>query len=226
MKIYSLFTPFYAQILLAMMHFAGLLGLNWQYTRPYFEALIAFNLLANMAVLLYFHYHKSLVWEQSFYIFLLISFFTGFFIEVLGVHTKIIFGEYWYIKNMGFTLFDVPLLIGINWCMLVYCVGVFSHFLSKKIPHIFPENTFLKSFLGASLMTFLDYWIEPFAIYFNMWAWKDGVVPLQNYIGWFFTAYFLMFIFHFLPFNKKNPVAIWLLIFQFLFFFGNTIIKN
>ncbi len=233
----AFFTPFVAQILLVMMHIAGLLGLNNSYTRPYFEALIAFNLLSNAFILFYFHYYFSKKTtensffsntnnkENHFYFFVLISFFVGFFIEVLGVHSKIIFGKYWYVKNMGIKFLEVPLLIGINWFLLAYCAGILSEFVTKKLPKNIFQSIFFKAFLGAFLMTYLDYWIEPFAIHFQMWAWKDNIIPLQNYVGWFFTAYFLMLVFHYLSFHKKNPIAIWLFLCQFFFFVGNFLIK-
>src|SRR6478609_3641217 len=38
-------------------------------------------------------------------------------------HKGLLFGEYAYGAGLGLKLWNVPLLIGLNWVMLVYCAG-------------------------------------------------------------------------------------------------------
>lgn len=195
-----------ALYLLISMHIAGFIGLQWIVTRPYFEALVAFNLIAGLGILLYFHTD----WNKSFLIYFVLAYLIGFFIEYAGVKTKIIFGEYWYETALGFKILDIPLLIGVNWFVLSYCVGVIGNQLFKYF--------WFRIFFGAFLMTLLDYLIEPVAMRHHFWNWKNGIIPLQNYIAWFVVSSFLLYFFHYLRFVKSNAIAVAIFIVQFLFF--------
>ena len=107
-------------------------------------------------------------------------FFFGFFIEVLGVNTGFVFGEYSYGKTLGLKLFNTPLVMGINWLNLsLASFGIISFFTEKK---------FLLILLSSLLMVSLDYIIEPIAINLDFWSWQNVSVPMHNYFGWFFGA--------------------------------------
>ena len=82
-------------------------------------------------------------------------------------------------------------MIGLNWAILIYCTAA----LAKKIQ----QNSVVSSAIGAILMVLLDAIIEISAPRFDFWEFENGHVPLQNYIGWFCTA----FIAHLL-FQKNN----------------------
>lgn len=205
------FAVYQLVVFIIVMHIAGFVGLQWPLTRAWFEVLIPFNLGMTALLLAYFHSD----WSKPFIIFAIICFLTGFFVEVLGVKTKIIFGEYFYKTALGIKLLDVPLIIGLNWLILVYCCGIISHSISL--------NIWLKSALGAFLMVFLDYWIEPFAIKYNLWDWADHFVPLQNYLAWFGVGFCLIFFFHRSSFHKVNPLAWPVYFIQFLFFLSHNL---
>ncbi len=197
--------------LLVAMYTAGLIGLNIPQTAPLFRFLTPFNLIASLCILLYFHPN----WNQSFKIFALITFLIGYFIEVLGVKTGLIFGKYQYDSTLGFEILEVPPVIGVNWLMLIYCVGV--------VVNKFKINSVLSIFLGAITLTALDYIVEPVAINQKMWSWYGQMPPLQNYIGWFVISTFLLFLFNLLVLNPKeksinNPIAQSLLVLNILFF--------
>jgi uncharacterized membrane protein len=53
-----------------------------------------------------------------------VSMVVGFAVEALGVKTGVIFGEYHYTDRMGPRLIEVPLVIGLNWAILVHAVHV------------------------------------------------------------------------------------------------------
>ncbi len=136
----------------------------------------------------------------------------GYFVEVLGVWTGRVFGEYQYGDVLGFKLLNVPLLIGLNWSMLVFAIGVP---LSRTTMPVW-----VKVLLGSLAMVGLDLLIEPVAIHPGFWNWEQATVPVQNYIAWglvsavFFTLFFL------LPVQRENPVARYVLAAQVLFFAG------
>lgn len=192
--------------ILITVHFFGLLGLLIPVTRPLFEIATPINLLLSAFLLFYFHRD----WNVPFLFFVAFTFLTGYWIEVIGVKSQLIFGEYFYKTALGFKVLDVPVIIGINWLILVYAMGVIVYPL--KI------HFFIKSLLAAALMTGMDYIIEPVAIFHNFWAWGDLKVPLQNYVGWYLTSVFLESVFYLLPFHKDNPLAKYLIIIQLSFF--------
>jgi bisanhydrobacterioruberin hydratase len=193
-------------VLLTAMYTAGLIGLNIPQATNLFQRLTPFNLLASLAILLYFHQQ----WNRSFIIFCVITFFTGFFIEVAGVKTGAIFGQYQYETTLGFKVLEVPPMIGVNWLLLVYCVG--SSFCRTSQP------IYIKVLYGALVMTMFDFLVEPVAIRLNMWSWKDANPPIENYIAWFLVSAVLLTLFHALKFRKDNPIALWLLVLQICFF--------
>ena len=195
---------FVSTILLVILHLAGFIGLHTSY-RELFLQLTPFNLL--VSALLLFLNQKDTNW--SFYIFCFITFSFGYFIEVLGVKTGFIFGPYVYGNMLGFRLAGVPLVIGLNWLMLVYSVGIICNRLKT--------NLFLKSIAGAGMLVALDLFIEPVAIKYNFWRWEN-VIPVQNYIAWFITSLLMLFIFYRASFEKNNPMANALYIVQLVFF--------
>jgi putative membrane protein len=135
---------------------------------------------------------------------------SGYFIEVIGVNTGLIFGHYHYGKTLGIALFNTPLLIGINWLFLVYASA--SVFEKLNIPLM------VKVLLASLVMLAYDIILEPVADRLDMWHFTNAVVPLLNYFGWFIIA----FLFHsLLKWNRvdtRNSLAPWMLLCQFLFF--------
>ncbi|GAB3910961.1 hypothetical protein GCM10028803_51330 [Larkinella knui] len=192
--------------LLILAHIAGAIGLLVPSLAPLFRSLVPYNLLGSLLLLLAFHPD----WKPSFLFYCLLASLLGFLIEVLGVHTGFVFGNYQYGKTLGWALWDVPVVIGINWLMLTYCCGViFDQF---AIP------VYLKTMLAASLLVFLDVLIEPVAIHFDFWNWFGAEIPIRNYLGWWIVSLVLLAIWYGLPFRKQNRLALPLLILQFLFF--------
>ena len=112
---------------------------------------------------------------------LLIPFFLGFIAEALGVNFGLIFGSYAYGDNLGYKVFGVPLMICVNWTLLVATTADVSKY--------FVKNSVISAVLGASLMTGLDVILEVSAPRFDFWEFEGGEVPLQNYLGWVVTAF-------------------------------------
>jgi len=136
----------------------------------------------------------------------------GYFVEVLGVWTGRVFGEYSYGEVLGLKVLNVPLLIGLNWAMLVFAIGVP---MART-----PLPVWAKVLLSSVAMVALDMLIEPVAIHLGFWSWEQVAVPLQNYLAWggvsalFFTLFFTR------PIQRENPVARYVLLSQVLFFGG------
>lgn len=132
----------------------------------------------------------------------------SFLIEVIGVKTEIPFGSYWYGIYLGPKLFNVPLIIGINWIMLLYCCNV-----------IFRKQPFFIGAVGsAALMVLLDYIMEQNVEKLGFWFWKDSIIPFQNYVAWFSISLLFSIIIKKYIEIKSNGAAITLYLTQLVFF--------
>ncbi len=132
----------------------------------------------------------------------------GFFIEVLGVKTELIFGTYHYGNSLGYRWLSVPLLIGLNWAVLLYSTAQFSKFKNEWVNIVF----------GAVLMVLLDFFMEQNASKFDFWYWKNAHIPLQNYIAWFVISLGLNFLFQKHLSQKPNLTAKAFYIIELVFF--------
>lgn len=171
-----------------------------------FLPLSPLNLLLSFVILL-FSYKK-----KSFKLFLSIALvgFVGFSAELIGVHTGYLFGDYFYGKNLGYKVFEVPLIIAVNWAML----SIVSISLFQKLP--IPKIAI--ALLSASLMTALDFLIEPVAMKSDFWMWSNGSIPTFNYVCWFLIAFPLHYFLLKRNVIEQNQVSIGLLVILFLFF--------
>ena len=202
-----------------LMYLAGTIGLIIPYTQPYFKLLSPLNLWVSLILLLLFHQD----FNRRFIIISIIIFLTGFLVEVAGVHTGLIFGKYWYGQTLGTQIFNVPLVIGANWLLLIYCSSIVTQNIVTSLKNRFPLNSILsstlfKAFLSASLMVLLDYFIEPVAVHLDFWHWQNEQIPFQNFQAWFLIAFVFSFLFAKYQTLKNNTLAPLLLLLQFLFF--------
>lgn len=195
-----------AIIILALFHVAGLIAILFTSYRDFFLSLTPLNLLVSFSLLFYFHKNFKNI---QFFIFVGIA-IIGFFAEVLGVLTGSIFGSYFYGSVLGWKFLNTPLIIGVNWIMLTYA-AVYSW--SKYV-----TNTWLIAFLSATTLVLLDFLIEPVAISYDFWLWKEDVIPNQNYVAWFAISFFFCFFLEKCRNKSTNSLAPYLLITQFIFF--------
>ena len=185
----------------------GLTGLILPATRELFIKLTPFSLLLSLGLLLL--YHPS--YQRRFWLSFVLIFLSGFLVEVAGVRTGLLFGTYQYGDTLGWKLFHTPLLIGVNWLMLVYCTGY--------IAGRFVESIYFRSIVAAALMVVYDFALEPAAIRLDMWSWEGGAVPLQNYLAWFFIAFGLNYLAGRMGiYQGHNKVATPLFFIQMVFF--------
>ncbi|GAA4821674.1 carotenoid biosynthesis protein [Algivirga pacifica] len=108
----------------------------------------------------------------------------GYAAEILGVNTGVPFGNYTYGSTLGPKWLETPPMIGVNW-VIVSLISV------SLVPF---KNEWLKLFLSAGILVLLDILIEPVAIHFEWWTWEEGIVPLQNYVGWYVVGLVANFI--------------------------------
>lgn len=174
---------------ISIIYVVGILGFLVPSLNPIFIKLTPINLIASFAVAWIFHTK----WEISHVTTLLLIGIMGFFIELLGVKTGLIFGNYHYGNTFGPKWQQVPYLIGLNWAAMVFYT---SSFLAPRI-----KNNVARALAGGALMTIYDFFLEPVAMRFDFWHWKNGIVPLQNYAAWFVFAT----LFHLLLNSTSKP---------------------
>jgi bisanhydrobacterioruberin hydratase len=181
-----------------------------------------FNLLLMFGLLVWTQREKNLF----FWLFVLVIFAVGIVVEMIGVNTQLLFGDYSYGKVLGYQVNNVPVIIGINWFLIIYCCGItVQTILMKAITKVATETStppmVLKALSvivdGATLAVFIDWIMEPVAVQLGYWKW-NGDIPVYNYICWFVVAIAMLAVFHFLKFNKQNKFAVHLLMIQVLFF--------
>lgn len=188
--------------IIIIFHIVGFVG--FLINPSYFKSLSPLNLLLSSGLVLLTS--KQPNWK--FYGSLLLIALIGFFLEVLGVKTELIFGSYYYGRTLGLKAFSVPLLIGANWAILLYCTAQISQL----------KNQILNALFGAFLMVFLDFFIEQIASRFDFWYWKNGIIPLQNYIAWFIISFALNLAFQKRLGQKSNLTAKAFYMIQITFF--------
>jgi putative membrane protein len=174
------------------------------------------NLIISAAILFYFHQPKNAL----FWIWAIGVFQAGYILELLGVTTGRIFGQYFYGNNLGPKMADVPVIIGLNWVMLCYVSMHTAEMFFNKIGKQNTVNPIIKIALSALLMLYVDFLIEHVAPQLDFWYWKNGSIPIQNYTAWYIFAFAFMFVYQKLELPLTNKIAPWLYIFQLVFFAG------
>ncbi len=134
----------------------------------------------------------------------------GFTSEVLGVNFDLIYGSYTYGENLGLKIFGVPIMICLNWCLLTI--------VSADVAKMIVQNKGLRILIGALLMMFLDMVIEVSAPRFDFWVFKDGIVPLQNYIAWFIVANIAHWWYQSFSIDTNSKISCHIMICMFVFF--------
>lgn len=192
-------------VILFIFHVVGVVGLSSDY-QDLFLRLTPLNLLLSLGLFIWANNDFSI----QFYKVMAILFALGFLVEVIGVSTGVLFGEYTYGATLGFKLFETPLMIGVNWILLsLASFGVSSFFLKKQLPIVL---------LSSLLMVLMDVLIEPIAISLDFWTWALGDIPLQNYVMWFFVSLIMNALISFNRLKIDYRISFGLLLSQILFF--------
>ncbi len=145
------------------------------------------------------------------YNFLFISYFLGFICELIGVNTGILFGDYTYGDTLGIQLFNIPLIIGINWFVTVI--------ISASIADKFAKKIYFKMIISLLLIMFLDISMEPIAPKMDMWRFAGyDSAPLSNYVTWIFISLPLLIFYFKNNINANFYLCVNLYTAQILFF--------
>lgn len=194
--------------IIILFHLVGITGLAIPATRPVFLQIVPWHILLMFLVII-ISYEPLL--NSCFLLFALIIFITGYCAEWIGIHKHWIFGNYTYGKALGLKFDQIPLIIGINWLLLIYSSGVLMQRIRIR-------SIFIRVIIGSIILVLLDLLIEPVAIKFDYWDWINNIIPLKNYAGWFLMSCMMLLVFEKFNFKKQSIVAPVLLLTQFVFF--------
>lgn len=192
--------------ILIILHLVGIVGYITPQLQEYFFLLTPLNLLLSGVLVYGFHTQKSVKFALT----IIIIGLAGFMVEVLGVHTSFPFGSYRYLTTLGFKLWEVPVVLAINWALLIYC--------TFELANRFTKSSIWTILIAALLMVGLDFLIEPVAIKYYYWVWDQGAVPIQNYLAWFIISILFHLYFKYQLGKVENPIAPYIIIAQALYF--------
>lgn len=200
-------------LLVSVVYAVGIAGITFPLTGDLFISLIPVVIILTLAVSLAFHGQP---WDLK-----TISLFSGivlfsWIIEAAGVETGKIFGNYAYGPALGLKLFGTPLLIGLNWLLLIYGTA--------GITEMLPLNPAGKVLSASLLMVIYDLILERMAPALGMWQFEGGIAPAGNYIAWFLIAVFFHSILRISGIVISNRVAAVNFVIQFIFFLALALI--
>ena len=135
----------------------------------------------------------------------------GFLVEFLGVNYDLFFGSYEYGDNLGYKIGGVPIIMSINWLVLIFLTGSFAE---KIIPNSLP----LKVLFASLLMVFIDVFLEICAPKLDYWKFNDEIVPMSNYNSWFIISAICLYIYFRLIKDKEHTLSTNVLVIHFAFF--------
>ncbi len=186
----------------------GIVGFLLPFSRSFFTKLTPLALILSTVLLIYYNENK---FDKKTSLYFIFVFIVSFFIEVIGVQTGKLFGNYHYGSGLGIKLIETPVLIGLNWALLVY--------LSSAIFNNKSTNIFYQIIFTSTIMLFYDIILEPSASKMDMWFWKENNIPLQNFMMWGAVAIIFNTVKFTLKIEIKNKMALPLILIQMLFFF-------
>ena len=164
------------------------------------------TLLLNGTLVLFTSYKGS----KNFLKWIILTSLLTFALEVIGVKTGLVFGEYKYGETLGLKLFEVPLIIGFNWILVI--LGTIS------VAQLITKNVLANSLIAATISVVFDIVLEPIAIKLDYWQWSQNVIPIQNYIAWFLIAFISALLFSILKVKMQSGLSKHYLLVQFIFF--------
>ena len=152
---------------------------------------------------LYFFLHGSMIWGWlNIITFVIISFFIGVIIEIIGTKTGLIFGgkyEFNLKLSPGPSISGIPLIIPLSWSGLTYMILNYCELVLGGSFYSLSNQNIILLLLPSILMVLLDLILDPIAVDEKRWSWKKSGayygVPLLNFVGWLSTTFLILFIF-------------------------------
>lgn len=148
--------------------------------------------------LIVFHFNIEVSYKS--FVIIIFIFFLSIISEIIGVNYGLLFGSYYYGENLGYSIYGVPLVIGLNWVVLtVSCGNIASYFFKK--------NKYLSIFIGSLLMLILDVIMEQVSGNIDFWYFNDESL-IFNYITWFLLGVCNQYLYQSLNYTKNLVISV------------------
>lgn len=157
-------------------YMVGLVLFTVPITHEIFISITSFTLLLVIGIVFFFHKQWDTKTRIVFGAIMLLS----FLLEMVGVSTGKLFGNYQYDNGLGIKIFNTPIIIGLNWLFLVYATQAIAIKMTKQKISII--------LIGSSLMVIYDLLMEYVAPTMNMWHFTTTYPPVENFVTWFLAA--------------------------------------
>lgn len=194
-------------VFLYIIFFVGIIGHLHDSLENLMILLTPVTLLLAGLIVLFYSYQTS---SNKFLLWAVLTYLITFILELIGVKTGMIFGEYNYGSTLGTKFFDVPLIIGFNWVFVI--LG------SISISRLMTSNLFLSAIVSAIIALVFDFILEPVANKLDYWNWTGDIIPVQNYLAWFIIALISALGFNYLRVKVISKISIHYFLIQFIFF--------
>jgi len=195
--------------IMLLLHAVGVVGILAGYGQ-YFLDFTAANLFINGLLAAWAD------WEQRHGSWI-VAVVGGIGVEIIGVQTGWLFGNYGYGEVLGPMLAGVPLILGVLWWVSLMGCGHWTNRLMewRNWSSEGKRGAVLRASIAATMMTAFDGIIEPVAIQAGWWQWDGFAVPWSNYGSW----WVLSFLFYLMPRKAGKNIGTGLLVAIFVCFF-------
>ncbi|MGA9291597.1 MAG: carotenoid biosynthesis protein [Ignavibacteriaceae bacterium] len=199
----------YAIIFIYLFFIAGIIWHLWSLTRDLMLRITPYGLFFASIFVIYPYIKEK---KKELLTWIAVTYIITFILEVIGVKTGIIFGEYSYGFVLGPKIFDVPLIIGLNWVVIILGAIIISRTFSRHL--------LISSLMTGLLAVIFDLTLEPVAARFGYWFWQWNMIPVQNYLAWFIISFLAAMYFNLLKININSTLPKHYFYAQVIFFIG------
>lgn len=193
---------------LIIFYSVGLAGHLVPFTRDFMLLLTPLALLISFITIIIPFIQNS---QCKVFGFIILCGIAGYFAEIVGVNSGILFGQYTYGITLGPGIACVPFAMILNW--IIIFTG------SISLAEIFFKNKTLIIISASVFSVLFDYLIEPVAVIFKYWSWEGNQVPIKNYITWGILIFIFSIIFVLLKLKVKTRLPAFLFVIQLIYFF-------
>jgi|TARA_B110000444_G_scaffold258450_1_gene299438 putative membrane protein len=190
---------------LAIWHLVGIIGFHSDFFYL-FSILTPLNMMLSFWVL-YVTSKKS----EKLKAILLLTYFIGLAVEVIGINTGIPFGTYVYLEGLGPKIMDTPWVMGLNWVVVSWAAVQSASYFST-------QSKLYKWAISIVIMLIIDLVMEPVAPDLRMWIFAGSGPGLMNYLGWALTSAVIQILLVREVDNHKNHTALAIILLQIIFF--------
>lgn len=148
---------------IAVIYAVGVVGFSIPFTHGIFIKLTPLMLCLSFAILLYYDLDLKSERQLKRLLYYLFVFIAGFLVEMWGVNTGLLFGNYLYGGGLGPKIAGTPPIIGLNWVLMIYLTSAIFSSLKRNL---------LNGIIWPSfLMVGYDVIMEQVALYFKRKKW-------------------------------------------------------